>query len=95
MAIAPVTIGNYRASGSFVLLTTTGGNNFLKGNGPDSTGTHVFLAHRAPVGLRAHFEKTVDPREAVRQSKLLRDEAWGPNPGRRLSRIRALEWAKS
>ena len=76
LAIAPVTIGNYVASDSFVLLTTTGGNNFLKGNGPDSTGTHVFLPHRAPVGLRAHFEKTVDPREAVRQSKLLRDEAW-------------------
>ena len=76
VSIAPVTIGNYLASDSFVLLTTTGGNNFLKGNGPDSTGTHVFLPHRAPVGLRAHFEKTVDPGEAVRQSKLLRNEAW-------------------
>ena len=76
LAIAPVTIGNYLASDSFVLLTTTGGNNFLKGNGPDATGTHVFLPHRAAVGLRAHFEQVVDPREAVRQSKLLRDETW-------------------
>ena len=85
LAIAPVTVGNYLAGDSFVLLTTTGGNNLLKGNGPEASGTHVFLPHRAPVGLFAHVKKEVDPAQALAQSKLLGNEAWRhmlSNPGR-------------
>ncbi len=46
--IAPVTLRNYRATGHVVLITSTGGLNFLIGNGPEANGTFG-----AAMGVRA------------------------------------------
>jgi len=86
--IAPLTLNNYRVSKTFLLVTTTGGSNLLKGNGPTATGTHAFLPRGAQAtGMAAHLEGHVDPRAAVEQSRTLSDWAWThmrEHPGRTL-----------
>lgn len=78
VAIAPVTYKNYRLSSEFVLVTTTGGLNLYKGNGPRATGTHT-LAGEGPrlprIGAKAHVDGTVDPQEVVEVSRELSADA--------------------
>ena len=47
LALGPITAANHRLTGSMILVTTTGGSNLLKGNGPTATGSHAFLPHGA------------------------------------------------
>lgn len=86
LSIAPITLNNYRATGEFVLITTTGGRNFYKGNGPYATGTHAFLPPgEKGVNLAMYLKDRVDPLEAVRDSSELSAETWRhvrEHPGR-------------
>ena len=70
LTIAPVTVHNYVASGEFVLITTTGGRNLLKGNGPTANGTHVQLPPALAGGrLEFYLDGDVQPKGAARQSR--------------------------
>lgn len=88
VTVAPVTLNNYRVSKTFLLVTTTGGSNLLKGNGPTATGTHAFLPQGAQAtGMAAHLEGRVNPQAAAAQSRALADWAWThmrTHPGRAL-----------
>jgi 4-amino-4-deoxy-L-arabinose transferase-like glycosyltransferase len=70
VTIAPVTVHNYAVSGEFVLITTTGGRNLLKGNGPTADGTHIQLPPELS-GSRVHLylDGDVEPGHAARQSR--------------------------
>ena len=70
LTIAPVTVHNYVVSGEFVLITTTGGRNLLKGNGPTADGTHIQLPPTL-AGSRVHLylDGDVKPGDAARQSR--------------------------
>jgi len=69
LAILPVTIHNYVVSGEFVLITTTGGRNLLKGNGPTADGTHAQLPPAmAGSRVQAYLGGNVKPDHAARQS---------------------------
>jgi 4-amino-4-deoxy-L-arabinose transferase-like glycosyltransferase len=77
LTVAPFTLHNYLATGEFVLVSTNGGRNLMKGNGPGATGSHI----RLPVHLRgrdldAYLEWRVDPHEAIAESSQLGKEAW-------------------
>jgi hypothetical protein len=70
--IAPVTFANWRLSHRLLLVTTTAGENLLKGNGETATGTHTFLPlGTQATGLRAHLDHRVDGAEAVDQSRAM------------------------
>jgi len=70
LVLTPVVAHNSRASGEFALINTTSGRNLWKGNGPEATGTHVFLARGDKgLGLRAYLRGDVDPEAAVRESR--------------------------
>jgi len=66
LTIAPATLNNYLASGEFVVLTTTGGRNFMKGNGPEADGSHGRF--RGGIGIYAHIEQTVTGEQAANES---------------------------
>lgn len=65
--LAPLSISNAMTSGKFVPFTTTGGQNFLKGNGPWASGAHVSLTARNVDGywLSDYLKHKVDPTRAV------------------------------
>jgi 4-amino-4-deoxy-L-arabinose transferase-like glycosyltransferase len=70
LAVAPITVRNLAVSGQLVFVSTNGGRNLWKGNGPYANGTHVFL----PPGdtgpsLAHHLAGRVEPDEAVADSK--------------------------
>ncbi len=44
MAVLPLTLANYSASGEFILTTYSGGFNFYEGNSAEATGYHPALA---------------------------------------------------
>jgi len=70
LAIAPVTIHNYVASGDFVLITTTGGRNLLKGNGPEANGTHIQLdSALAADQIRFYLDGDVQQDQIVQRSR--------------------------
>lgn len=76
LAIAPFTAHNAASSGEFVLLTTTGGRNLMKGNGPAANGSHVFLpATRAGTGLLYHVSPGPDRTRAVADGRQMAREA--------------------
>jgi len=76
LGIAPFTAHNAASSGEFVLLTTTGGRNLMKGNGPAANGTHVFLpADRTGTGLLYHLSPGADPAQAVADGRRMAREA--------------------
>jgi 4-amino-4-deoxy-L-arabinose transferase-like glycosyltransferase len=76
LGIAPFTAHNAASSGEFVLLTTTGGRNLMKGNGPAATGTHVFLPPtRTGTGLQYHLSPGTDPAGAVADGRRMGREA--------------------
>jgi len=78
LALAPITAANHRLTGSFILVTTTGGANLMKANGPTATGSHAFLPPGAEaVGLPLHFAHAVDGRKAASQSRYLSAAARG------------------
>jgi tetratricopeptide (TPR) repeat protein len=74
--VSPITWRNYRASGSFVPITSTAGLSVLRGNGPDATG--VFAKVRefdsslrgawldAPAAASRAIGRPVNPRETSR-----------------------------
>ncbi len=70
LAIAPIAVHNYVASGEFVLITTTAGRNLLKGNGPGANGAHIELAPTlAGAKLQFYLDGDVKPDQAARQSR--------------------------
>ncbi|MCK4413005.1 MAG: glycosyltransferase family 39 protein [Candidatus Eisenbacteria sp.] len=86
LAVAPFTLHNYAASDRFVLLSTTGGRNLWKGNGPGATGTHAFMEKALTgMGLQPHMADEVDAQAAVADSRRLTEEAlqyMATHPGR-------------
>lgn len=78
LAIGPFTWKNYKASGQFVLISTTTGRNLLKGNGPTATGTHTNLIRLGgrKSGIVAHTKGKVDPQRPALDSKRMTAEAW-------------------
>jgi 4-amino-4-deoxy-L-arabinose transferase-like glycosyltransferase len=68
LTVAPATWHNYRASGEFVLVTTTGGRNLLKGNGPTANGTHVKIGQEVQSGLFIHSHDEISAKQAVEDS---------------------------
>lgn len=77
-AIAPITARNYHLAGSFVLVTTSGGRNLYKGNGPDANGTHVFLPSDE-LGIHLHYYIDHHPdiaRLAVDDNREMSARAW-------------------
>jgi 4-amino-4-deoxy-L-arabinose transferase-like glycosyltransferase len=76
LTVAPTTLHNYRVSDSLLLVTTTGGANLLKGNGPTATGSHAFLPLGAQAtGVAAHLAGRVDPVASAAQSRELSAQA--------------------
>ncbi len=76
--IAPVTIRNYLVSGEFVLVTTTGGRNLLKGNGKDADGSHVFLPGKDQgTKLTLYLRHAVDSQKAVKEGREMTSKAVG------------------
>jgi arylsulfatase A-like enzyme/4-amino-4-deoxy-L-arabinose transferase-like glycosyltransferase len=73
LVVAPVTAKNYAVSGDLVLVTTTGGLNFYKGNGPEATGT--FSTASRGIGAGAHLHGDVDPRQVADISSQMGREA--------------------
>jgi 4-amino-4-deoxy-L-arabinose transferase-like glycosyltransferase len=70
LTIAPITIHNYIVSGEFVLITTTGGRNLLKGNGPTADGTHIQLPPALAGGrVQLYLDGDVKLDHAARQSR--------------------------
>jgi 4-amino-4-deoxy-L-arabinose transferase-like glycosyltransferase len=70
LAIMPVTVHNYVASGEFVLITTTAGRNLLKGNGPQADGAHTHLDPAlAGDQIKFYLDGDVKPDHAARQSR--------------------------
>ena len=86
LAIAPFTIRNIVVSHELVLLTTTGGRNFYKGNGPEANGTHVFMdKDETGQGLNLYLTGKIDAHEAIADSKELTAQTWSyiaRHPGR-------------
>ncbi|MFH1143232.1 MAG: glycosyltransferase family 39 protein [Candidatus Eisenbacteria bacterium] len=77
LAVAPLTLRNYVVAREFVPLTTTGGRNFWKGNGPEANGTHRFLDEEEwGQGLTFYVEGKVDSHEAVADSRRLTAQTW-------------------
>ncbi|MFQ5748019.1 MAG: glycosyltransferase family 39 protein [Planctomycetota bacterium] len=75
-SIAPVTLRNYLVSGEFVLVTTTGGRNLLKGNGEGADGSHVFLpGEDQGTKLGLYIKHKVDNLEAVREGREMTAQA--------------------
>jgi 4-amino-4-deoxy-L-arabinose transferase-like glycosyltransferase len=70
LAITPISVHNYVASGEFVLITTTAGRNLLKGNGPQANGTHTHLDPAlAGDQIKFYLDGSVKPGPAARQSR--------------------------
>jgi hypothetical protein len=77
LALAPLTVRNYLTSDSFVLVTTSGGRNLMKGNGPDANGTHVFLpASDQGAHLGYYLDHSIDPKTAVQDNREMSARAW-------------------
>ncbi len=86
ITIAPITWRNWETSGEFVLVTTTGGRNLLKGNGEAANGSHVPL-NQETVFIRHYIDGVVDIERAVAEDKELRSlalHAMIENPARAL-----------
>jgi 4-amino-4-deoxy-L-arabinose transferase-like glycosyltransferase len=87
LTVAPITWRNYQTSGEFVLVTTTGGRNLLKGNGAKATGTHRSLT-RESMHIGFYLEDRVDVARAVEEDRELSTKAWNTmieDPARTLS----------
>lgn len=87
VAVSPITWRNVASSGHFVLVTTTGGRNLAKGNGPTANGTHSMLAGEN-VNIKHYLEGTVDVERAVQEDEQLARETWRymlADPGRTLA----------
>ena len=77
LVVAPFTIRNYIVSKEFVLLTTTGGRNFWKGNGPGATGSHRFLEKDEwSQGLLQYLTGGQDAQVAIADSERLTSQTW-------------------
>jgi len=89
LSLAPITYGNYQTSGEFVLVSTTGGRNLLKGNGPTANGTHVDLdLKRRTSTLGTYMAGKTHAVAAVREDHRLRGDAIEymlDNPGRTIA----------
>jgi len=75
LTITPITWRNYQTSGEFVLVTTTGGRNLLKGNGEDANGSHVAL-NQETIHIGHYLDGTVDIERAIAEDHELRDLAF-------------------
>ncbi len=77
LAVAPFTWRNYVTSGEFVLVTTTGGRNLLKGNGPGANGSHVeLMASMRGTNLKDYLLGRVDNVNTVHEDREMSAEAW-------------------
>jgi 4-amino-4-deoxy-L-arabinose transferase-like glycosyltransferase len=89
VVLVPITVANHRLTGEVILVTTTGGSNLMKGNGPTATGSHAFLPPDAQAtGIRAHLDGNVHGPSAVAQSRALSDRAKAymlEHPGRTIA----------
>ncbi len=75
ITISPFIAHNYAVSGELVFMTTTSGRNLLKGNGPEATGTHVFLSPETRgTPLARYLDDDVDPVAAVEESRRMSAE---------------------
>jgi len=87
LGLAPVALANRAASGELVVISTNGGVNLWKGNGPTANGTHVQLPH-AIIDLGHYLDGTLPSAEAaVAQDRELRQatrEQISEHPGRAL-----------
>ena len=75
LTVTPITWRNYTTSGEFVLVTTTGGRNLLKGNGEDANGSHVSL-NQETTHIGHYLDGTVDIEQAIAEDHELRDLAF-------------------
>ena len=76
LSLSPITYGNWQTSGEFVLVSTTGGRNLLKGNGPTANGTHAELdLKRRTSTLGTYLAGKTHAVAAVREDRRLRDQA--------------------
>ena len=80
LTVAPITWRNYATSGEFVLVTTTGGRNLLKGNGENADGTHSPLTVES-VHIARYLEGRVDVARAVEEDRELSAQAWSAMRG--------------
>lgn len=72
LVVAPMTWANYRVTGELLLVTSTGGANLFKGNGPTANGTHAFLPPGVQAtGILAHRLGQVDPARSVAETREL------------------------
>ncbi len=70
LAVFPITLQNYLATDRLVLVTTTGGRNLLKGNGPEATGTHTQLSFET-VNIGHYLDREVDVDQVLREDREL------------------------
>lgn len=72
----PFIVHNYAASGEFVFMTTTGGRNLYKGNGPFADGSHVFFPDDTQrTGLTNYLIGDVPAKVAIQEDQRLRSAA--------------------
>jgi 4-amino-4-deoxy-L-arabinose transferase-like glycosyltransferase len=92
VAILPLAISNYAASGEFILTTYSGGFNFYEGNSSEATGYHPALALVRQTAAHEHKDVVTVVREAIGRdpspkevSAYWSQKAWqdiGADPGR-------------
>jgi 4-amino-4-deoxy-L-arabinose transferase-like glycosyltransferase len=75
ITITPITWRNYATSGEFILVTTTGGRNMLKGNGETATGTHSSL-NEETIHIGYYLDGTVDIERSIAEDRELKSLAW-------------------
>jgi hypothetical protein len=76
MVVAPFTAHNYAVSGEFILITSTGGLNFLKGNSEHANGTHISLPSDVPrTSITEYIAGRANPRIVARENRMMKARA--------------------
>ncbi|MCH7720681.1 MAG: glycosyltransferase family 39 protein [Planctomycetes bacterium] len=78
LMLAPLVLRNYLVTDEFILITTSTGSNFLKGNGPSADGAHRPLpAGQRGIGLADHLSGCqINAHRAVQESREMTRLAW-------------------
>jgi len=73
IAVLPLTIANYAASGEFILTTYSGGFNFYEGNSAEANGYHPALASVRQTASHEQDDAVAAAREALAREPSPRD----------------------
>jgi 4-amino-4-deoxy-L-arabinose transferase-like glycosyltransferase len=69
VGLSPFVYRNYEAIGQPLVLGATGGINLWKGNGPEATGTHVFMPSESRAGVGPQLREDVSNEDVLAESR--------------------------